>query len=164
MIEEPDFEFAQLTWYLGRDGYAARMENHRIVRLHRVITEALSGVEVDHVNRNRLDNRRRNLRFATRAENARNCKRSSRNTSGYKGVRFSPEVGRWGAAVRCDGKRYWMGFFDTPEEAALAYDLGAIALHRDFAATNFRITEVTRRAALDFGAFLFSIGECGRNH
>jgi len=166
LIDEQDRHLARLTWHLRLDGYAARWEKQqnrhnrigrgRILRLHRVILGAPPGVEVDHINRNRLDNRRSNLRFATDGENARNCKRNTRNTSGYKGVRFDRFAHRWGAAVVFEGKTYWVGLFDTPEEAAFAYDFAATALHGEFAATNFHLSEATKNRAPEFRAFLMS--------
>lgn len=164
LIDEEDADLARLTWHLKVDGYAARWERRgydgrrrgRIVRLHRVIMGAPPEVEVDHINRNRLDNRRSNLRFATSAENARNCKRNKRNTSGYKGVRFNSLAQRWGASVVFEGNAYWLGLFNTPEAAAFAYDLAASALHGEFAATNFRLAEATKERASEFREFLLS--------
>jgi hypothetical protein len=167
LIDEQDAQLARLTWRLEVSGYAARREkrqNHqnggwraRIVLLHRVTLGAPPGVEVDHINRNRLDNRRSNLRFATDGEQARNCSRNKRNTSGYKGVCFESARRRWKAAVAFEGRSYHVGLFDTPQEAAFAYDFAATALHGEFAATNCQLSEATREGALEFRAFL--IGE-----
>jgi hypothetical protein len=173
LIDEQDAHLARLTWHLKADGYAARFRTRRnhpngsgsgkFLRLHRLILDAPPGVEVDHINRNRLDNRRSNLRLATDGENARNCKRNTKNTSGYKGVCFHDRAGRWGASVKLNGKAYWMGLFDTPEQAAFAYDFAAAALHGEFAATNFQLSEATRGRALEFRAFLLGerAGESG---
>jgi len=172
LIDEQDAYLARLTWHLKSDGYAARFRTRRnhhngsgrgkFLRLHRVILDAPPGVEVDHINRNRLDNRRSNLRLATDGENARNCKRNTRNTSGYKGVHFDDRVRRWGASVVLDGRAYWMGLFDTPEQAAFAYDFAATALHGEFAATNFQLSKATKTCALEFRAFLMA-GRAGES-
>jgi len=173
LIDEEDADLARLTWHLKSDGYAAHREKRqhppngagrgRNVRMHRVILGAPPGAEVDHINRNRLDNRRSNLRLATRGENARNCKRNTSNTSGYKGVGFNHLAGRWAASVVFEGRTFWVGLFGTPQEAAFAYDFAATALHGEFAATNFQLSEATRERALEFRAFLLGerAGESG---
>jgi hypothetical protein len=132
---------ARLRWSLNGRGYAARWKDGTMVTLHRVIMSAPSGVEVDHINRQRLDNRRCNLRLADRGGNARNCGRNRKNTSGYKGVHRVGRNGRWGAAVVYEGENHWLGVFATAEEAAVTYDLAAMALHGEFAATNFHHSE-----------------------
>jgi len=177
LIDEQDAQLARLTWRLAVSGYAARREkwqNHpdgrgraRIVLLHRVILGAPPGVEVDHINRHRLDNRRSNLRFATDGEQARNCSRNKRNTSGYKGVCFESATRRWKAAVAFEGRSHHVGLFHTPQAAAFAYDFAATALHGEFAATNFQLSEASKEAALEFRAFLLgeragqSVGAAG---
>ncbi len=137
LIDEQDAALADFRWYLNGRGYAARWVRGRIITLHRVVMNAPPGVEVDHINRNRLDNRRCNLRFADRGGNARNCSRNRKNTSGYKGVHKVGRKGRWGAAVVYEGGNHWLGIFGTAQEAAVTYDLAAMALHGEFAATNF---------------------------
>lgn len=112
-----------------------------MVTLHRVIMNPACGVEVDHINRDRLDNRRCNLRLTDRGGNARNCSRNRKNTSGYKGVCRVGSRGRWGAEVVYKGANHWLGVFETAEEAAVTYDLAAMALHGEFAATNFQYSE-----------------------
>jgi hypothetical protein len=158
LIDREDAELAAVTWHRNNEGYAVRCkwQNGHVatVYLHRVILGAPPGVEVDHVNRDRLDNRRCNLRLATRSQNARNSKRNKRNTSGFKGVRFDGRAAGWRAGVGFEGKLYPLGLFDTPEEAAFAYDFAATALHGEFAATNFELSDSTRDRAIEFGVFL----------
>lgn len=100
---------------------------------------------VDHVNGNGLDNRRANLRPATNAENMRNRRRYANNTSGFKGVTFDKAKGRWKAQIRLDGRRRYIGRYDTAEEAARAYDAAARELHGEFARLNFPTTEGVAR-------------------
>lgn len=89
--------------------------------------------DVDHINRDKADNRIENLRLATRSQNNANSCRPRTNTSGFKGVSWSNAVGRWKAEIRARGKRYHLGYFDTPEEAHTAYCAAAKELHGEFA-------------------------------
>ena len=84
-----------------------------------------------------LDNRRSNLRIATRRQNNCNQRLSARNTSGFKGVWFYPRGGKkvWHAAIRVDGKHISLGYFAMPEEAARAYAEAAMRFNGEFART-----------------------------
>lgn len=128
--------FSRGKWYAKR---AERGPDGRqyTIRMHRAILGVPPGTEVDHINGDGLDNRRENLRPATRAENIRNTKRRSRNTSGFKGV-YRLE-GRWAASVA----RKYLGLYDSPEEAARAYDTQARMAFGPFAALNFPAETVT---------------------
>jgi hypothetical protein len=104
------------------------------VSMHRLIMGLSDGLEIDHINRNPLDNRRANLRFCTRRENARN--RTYRKASGgYKGV--SPDGTRWRAYIILDGKHVSLGGYATEIEGAVAYDAAAREHYGEFACLNF---------------------------
>lgn len=75
---------------------------------------------IDHKNNNKLDNRLENLRFATLQENSRNCKISSRNTSGIKGVNWHKKTKKWQASICIDGLLIHLGLYDSIEEAKQA--------------------------------------------
>lgn len=93
----------------------------KIILLHRLLMEAPDGMHVDHIDGDGLNNRRENLRVVTHSENLHNRGPQSNNTSGFKGVTFCRSTGRWQAqiSVRKVGRK--LGRYDTPEEAALAY-------------------------------------------
>lgn len=92
----------------------------------------------DHRNGDGLDNQRSNLREATAAENAWNRRPKQGSRTGYKGVNWSgDQTHTWQARIMKDGKRVFLGNFETPVEAALAYDAAARALFGEFAWTNF---------------------------
>ena len=97
--------------------------------MHRVILNAPPGVEVDHINGNGLDNRRSNLRLATRAQGQANRGRFKSNKSGYKGVHFDKQLGKW--------KLAFSAHFDTAEEAAQMYDRIARIVFGEYAKTNY---------------------------
>jgi hypothetical protein len=117
--------------------YAVHSDKHRHVHvfLHRLLLECPPGTFCDHINRDTLDNRRSNLRFATRSENGANRAKMKRGTSIYIGV--SSGKGRWVADIRKDGKRIHLGTFTTELDAATAYDRAALLLHGTFASLNF---------------------------
>lgn len=92
---------------------------------------------VDHINGNTLDNRKINLRIATRQENAFNARVSrSNNYSGYKGVSWFANRKKWVAQVTHNYKHITIGYYDTPEQAAIAYNERAKQLFGAFARTN----------------------------
>jgi len=104
---------------------------HKTVSMHRLIMDAPDGVLVDHRNRDTLDNRRCNLRFATRQQNAANMDRGS----AWKGVRKSRN--HWSAQITVDGALKYLGVFDSEEDAARAYDRAALEAFGEFALLNF---------------------------
>lgn len=105
-----------------RTYYAAAWQgsHRRLILLHRLLLDAPAGVQVDHANHDTLNNRRTNIRLATRSQNARNRRRRADNTSGYVAVTL--QGGRWRARVRIDGTDVSLGLFDTPEQAARTRD------------------------------------------
>ena len=88
---------------------------------------------VDHINRDRHDDRIENLRLATHSENRRSSGMFKTNSSGYKGVTFEKTVGRWKAYIYLNNKRKHLGTFPTKEEAAAAYQQAAAEMHGAFA-------------------------------
>ena len=109
-------------------------ENPKSVYMHRLIMGAEEGMLVDHVNRNPLDNRRANLRHATKQQNAANMDRGSK----FKGVTESR--GKLRAQITVDGQNRYLGTFDTPEDAARAYDSAAREAFGQYALLNFGST------------------------
>jgi len=115
---------------------AVRRRNGRTEYMHRVITSAPTGMFVDHINGNPLDNRRSNLRVCTNAENLRNRGKTRANTSGYKGVWFNKIANFWYAALTVDGCVKNLGNYSTAEAAALAYNKAVKKYHGNFAKLN----------------------------
>jgi len=104
--------------------------------MHRHILYVPEGFVIDHINRNGLDNRKANLRPATVAQNAQNAVKR-KNRSGYKGVWLAKDKRKWRAAIWHNNKREYLGYFNSPRQAAKAYDTAAKKHHGEFAALNF---------------------------
>ena len=106
-------------------GYLTVSVHGRLYQVHRVVMLMCygfygEGLEVDHINHVRNDNRLVNLRFVTRSENRKNQSVSSKNTSGVTGVYFSKARKKYRAQIKVDWKVIHLGYFDTLEEAAAA--------------------------------------------
>lgn len=130
-------EFSHYNWCFSTLGYAIRAwpgSHGRNMWMHREIMQPPDGIQIDHINGNKLDNRVSNLRLATASQNHCNRPKSSRNTSGYKGV--GKRNGRWRVKIRLNGIDYHVGYFSSLEEAAQAYDVRAKELHGEFARIN----------------------------
>ncbi len=89
--------------------------------------------EIDHRNLRRADNSWGNLRPATTSQNRANTPKRRNNTSGFKGVTFHSGTGKWRAIIRKEGRRFSLGLFHSPEDAAAAYAHKATELFGDFA-------------------------------
>jgi hypothetical protein len=107
---------------------------HKIL-LHRVLMDCPKGLEVDHINRNTLDNRRSNLRICTSQQNSFNVK--GRSKWGYKGVCFHPHISKFEAQLKVGKQKYTNGCYEKVEDAARAHDELAKKHHGEFAFLNF---------------------------
>ena len=131
IVDDNDFDWlSQFKWHLSSSGYA----RDRAGYMHRLIMSAPKGMEVDHINHEKLDNQRSNLRVCTDGENSRNQITSS-GKSRYRGVYLHPD-GKWCAQIKLNHKRLHIGLFHTEIEAARARDLKALELHGSFACLN----------------------------
>ncbi len=128
-------------WCAFKGPYAGRHEggrkNRTLVYMHRVILGVASGVHIDHVNGQGLDNRRSNLRIADQRENMRNQRMHADNQSGFKGVCPGGRLQRpWRAYIVVKGRQLSLGRFSEAREAARAYDEAAVKHFGSFARTN----------------------------
>ena len=136
-VDEADY--ANLTtnkWCCQSPGYAARRRNKKLEFMHRVIMDAGPGEQVDHINGDKLDNRRSNLRIVNYSQNNMNKGLQSNNTSGYKGVSRKKDSGRWHAYIWKNSKRINIGYFKCKHEAARKYNEYALVIHGEYAKLN----------------------------
>jgi hypothetical protein len=148
-IVEPEdyYRFNNFHWTAKKAGdcfYAIRFLNTpdsklKFILLHREIMKAPKGLVVDHKNNDGLDNRRVNLRLATRSQNNINRRQDkSKTLSRYVGVTFDKRRRRWVARIYVNGKSKFLGSFESEIEAAKAYDAAAKKYYGEFARPNFQ--------------------------
>ncbi len=141
LVDDEDYKrLISRKWHatkLSYDGFAAVCtQQNKTTIMHRVITNAPKGKDVDHINHNTLDNRKTNLRVCTRSQNLRN-RLKVRGISRYKGVTFFPKRNKkWCARIRYNSKMNHLGYYTTEKEAAIAYNKAAIEVFGDFANLN----------------------------
>lgn len=118
LINEIDFNLIKKhKWHIGNKGYAMTRHNNKLVLMHRMIMKPKDKEDIDHRNRNRLDNRRENLRIATKIINARNTKIRSDNKSGTVGVWYNKFRNKWSSYITVDKNRIILGRFKNKQDA-----------------------------------------------
>lgn len=142
LVDDEDYEWlSQWKWFTHSNGYAVRGEGtwprQKIVLMHRAIMQVPSGMEVDHTNGGKLDNRRANLRICNHTENMRNRKSQSGGTSQFKGVFWDKHYQKWRAQIKVNNKRFHLGRFEKEVDAARSYDDAALEHHGEYARLNF---------------------------
>jgi hypothetical protein len=116
-------------WVVKLDGKVI----YRSILVWALNNQAWPTLEIGHRDRNTLNDKIENLRPATRSQHKANNTKYSVNTSGYKGVWWNSDTGRWRALIGVNGKSIYLGYFDTPEEAYAEYCAAAIKHHGEFA-------------------------------
>lgn len=119
------------SFYASRCGSKIRGESGT-VGMHAAIVKPRMGYLPDHINGNTLDNRRNNLREATGSQNQCNKRILKNNKSGYRGVSWSARNGKWVAYIKLQRVQKFIGYFDNPEDAHLAYLEAAATIHGEF--------------------------------
>lgn len=153
IVDKDDYEYlSRFKWYASPGRYCwyavthiTRPDSRRRVelRMHREVFVrrgiCIDGIHIDHADGDGLNNRFFNLRKASYAQNNINQKTRKDNSSGFKGVHYHvPDYGkpRWRARLSVSNKRIHLGLFETPEEAAIAYNEAAIKHFGEFAFLN----------------------------
>lgn len=141
IIDEEDFKIIKgYKWFAHKNKtriYVDASKNGKMIRMHRLIMNAKPYEQVDHINGNCLDNRKVNLRLCSNKENTRNRTRLNKNnTSGFKGVSWYKWYNKWLAQIKVDYKTKTLGYFESKEDAAKAYNKAAKKYFNKFANIN----------------------------
>lgn len=144
LVDELDYiKISHYKWSICNHGYATTHlprtkdgKPRKHLLMHRLIMDAVAREEIDHINGDKLDNRKSNLRRCTRSENKANVGLKSTNQTGVKGVNFDRFTGRWLARITVRGKQYNLGRYNNIEDAAKAYNKAAINHFGSFARLN----------------------------
>jgi len=107
---------SKYTWCISKTGYPVANINHKVTKLHRYILSPSENQIIDHINGNKLDNRRNNLRICTNTENVRNSKLQLNNSTGYPGIRTT-KGGKFNVRITVNHKELHVGNYDTLDEA-----------------------------------------------
>lgn len=138
IVDDIDRDLAETNWAVNVDNSTQYVRTRNLI-LHRVILSRILERELlpsefpDHINGNGLDNRRENLRLASRADNNANRGKTKRNVSGYKGVSWNKSKGKYIAQISHNGKKIHLGQFDDPAKAYEAYCTAAKQYYGEFA-------------------------------
>lgn len=120
------FSFSKLA-----DGYSAARVGGKEIPVHRIISNPAPTDIVDHINRNKKDNRIENLRNTDKSINAFNSKIRSTNTSGVTGVWYRKDTNRWVAEIKKNYTKVSLGCFETKEEAIAARKRAEVKIYGD---------------------------------
>lgn len=137
LVDDDIYELYKDRKWMSTKGYAVRTENRKLVSLHRIVAGAETpDQKVDHINGDRLDNRRGNLRICNGHQNAMNQGIKSTNRSGYKGVHFRKDRNCWVAQITHNYKCKHLGSFKNIVDAVEAYNKEAKRLRGEYAFIN----------------------------
>jgi len=142
IVDDEDFEFlSQWKWHITTNGYAVRRqkigEKIANIWMHRVIAKTPDGLVTDHIDCDKLNNQKANLRCCSKQGNAVNSSKYNKPCSSrYKGVSKMKGRNKWEAYICVDGKKSNIGYFLSEEDAAQAYNSFAIKEYGSFAQLN----------------------------
>jgi len=127
------------TFYAARSTWDKVNKKKRTIKMHREILNPPHPLVVDHINHSGLDNRKANLRPATKSQNCINkpIRKKKNAHSKYHGVTFQKSNKKWQAQIRAKGRPRIIGYFENEIDAAREYDKAAQKFHGEFAVLNF---------------------------
>ena len=142
LVDDSDYAYlSQFNWQVDKFDTVQRhtkfsngVKGH--ILIHRDILKPNKNQEVDHIDGNRLNNQRSNLRFATSSQNKINRGARKDNQSGYKGVSWHKQRDKWTARIMANGKYQHLGLFENILDAVTAYNEAALKYQGSFAWTN----------------------------
>ncbi len=132
LVDDLDFEWLnQWKWWTDSSGYAVRdiggRKNKKRILMHRFLNQTPEGFSTDHINHNRLDNRKKNLRTLTQQKNCFNSSLSKNNKSGVSGVSWYKNG--WVARIKINYKGIYLGRFENLNDAIEARKKGELQYH-----------------------------------
>lgn len=142
IIDKEDYErVSKYKWcYSSSNGYAVSRKDvngeTRAILLHRYILGTSDGLHTDHINMDKLDNRKTNLRECEPSDNYANVEKRSDNKSGYKGVYWRNDKQKYQVTIRKDNKTYYLGLFESIDDAIRMYDFWIVQMRGEFSRPN----------------------------
>ena len=116
------FDIIKYKWYINNEGYIQGYIEGKNVILSRYIMNYTGELLVDHINNNKLDNRKKNLRLVDSRKNAQNRTSRKGSSSQYVGVSWHKRIKKWGVSMKTKNKTLHLGYFTNEIEAAKARD------------------------------------------
>ena len=145
-VDAEDYEYiSQWKWYYSSTGYAARSihlgmfnckQKQKIIYMHRIINTTPEGMDTDHIDMDKLNNQKKNLRGCSRSQNNMNMKGNKNTSSKYRGVYWVKERKKWSVNICKDKYRRYIGSFTSEEKAGEAYNKAALEHFGEFAKLN----------------------------
>jgi hypothetical protein len=138
LVDKDSKYLLEYKWFIDKHGYIITRKNKRNIYIQRMIMNTPKGLETDHINHDKLDNRKSNLRICTKSENQHNRKIGVNNKSGFKGVSWSKHGNNWEVRIVVNNKKKFLGRFNDLIEAGKVYDKKASEFFGEFACLNFK--------------------------
>ena len=135
VVDDADFDYLnQFNWHSNTNGSVSSSlgGGEKRMLISRFIMQAPDNLEVDHIDGNRLNNQRSNLRLATSSQNKMNRGPRVDCKSGYKGVSWHKQRNKWTARIMADNKYIHLGLFENVIDAAQSYNIAAKKYHKEF--------------------------------
>ena len=147
-----DYELIKdYCWHISNKGYVTTLDRTtgKRILLHRLVMHPENDEVVDHINRDKLDNRKANLRVCTSSDNAKNRGTRKNNVSGVTGVIWNKQASKWQAIINVSGKRKHLGYFTDINEAIRVRIHSELEMFGEYAPTYNYFTEEQRKAILN---------------
>jgi hypothetical protein len=136
IVSDEDYQYLNQFKWSFTNGYARRVSKKKTYLMHREIMNPQNGFVVDHINHDKLDNRRVNLRVCTQQKNTANRIKINGCTSKYKGVSWNKKNKNWNSEIMYNNKAIWLGCFKNEHDAGIAYNKKAIEIYGEYAYIN----------------------------
>lgn len=138
MVDDEDYDvLSKYNWQVDKyNSVASHKTDKGRILIHRYIMNPSSTEEIDHIDGNRLNNQKSNLRICSSSQNKMNIGPRKDNKSGLKGVSLHKKTNKWGVRIMVEGKYKHIGLFLNKEDAAIAYNTEALKSFKEFAWLN----------------------------